>query len=259
MSNQAPWLSVVIPSFNEQRNLERGVLDLVYNYLCKQSYQWELILSDDGSTDGTLIELRSFADKDERIRLVANPHRGKGPTVKAGMLTARGKWRLFTDFDQSTPLPELENLLKYTDDYDIIIGSRELKGSLRDKEPFYRHLMGKGFNLLVQMLAVPGIWDTQCGFKLFSAKATTHLFPLLSIYGSEEIRTDAFTGAFDVELLYLARKYGFKIKEVPILWRHYETTRVNPVKDSWRMFKDIVRIRLASFLGKYPNKNAIGS
>lgn len=251
MAEKEPYLSVVIPSYNEKSNLKRGILDKVHLYLSKQKYDWEILLTDDGSTDGTTEQLKKFAQKHTNTRVVTNPHRGKGPTVSSGMLAATGQWRLFTDFDQSTPLPEVGLLLEETEEFDVVIGSREIEGALRDKEPFYRHLMGRGFNLVVQLLAVANIEDTQCGFKLFSAKATKKLFPLLKIYGQEQTRTDAFTGAFDVELLFLARKNGFKIKEVPILWRHYHTDRVDPIKDSWRMFKDIVRIRIAALRGQY--------
>ncbi len=251
MPQKTPFLSVIVPSYNENDNLERGVLDKVYLYLKKQNYDWELILTDDGSTDGTVKKLQQFAQNHLQTKVIENPHRGKGPTVSSGMLAANGQWRLFTDFDQSTPLPELEKLMDYCNQYEIVIGSREIKGALRDKEPIHRHLMGKGFNLLVQLLAVPGIQDTQCGFKLFSAQATETLFPSLQIYGQDQIKQDAFTGAFDVELLFLARKYGYQIKEIPILWKHHHTDRINPLKDSWRMFKDIVLIRLADFKQKY--------
>lgn len=250
MSNK-PYLSVIVPSYNEMENLKRGVLDDVYNYLKKQSYDFELILSDDGSKDGTLDALEAFAKKHPQVKLLANKHAGKAPTVKAGMKAATGDWCLFTDFDQSTPLKEIEKLLAYKEEYQVIIGSRELPGSERGKEPLHRHLMGKGFNLLVQILAIPGIWDTQCGFKLFSQEAKDKLFNQLYIYGSNKPRKDAFTGAFDVELLYLARKMNFKIKEVPILWKHFHSARVSPIKDSWRMLKDIIKIRLADLQGKY--------
>ncbi|MBD3250689.1 MAG: glycosyltransferase [Candidatus Pacebacteria bacterium] len=254
-SQATPYLSVVIPSYNELSNLKRGVLPQVLEYLHqfekKFDQTWELILSDDGSTDGTLELLNQFAAQDPRIKVLANQHAGKGPTVSKGMLTAKGKWRLFTDFDQSTPLSEVEKLLAFTPQYDLAIGSREIAGALRDKEPFYRHLMGRGFNFFVQALAVRGIEDTQCGFKLMSAQATDELFPKLYIYSERNASQDAFTGAFDVELLFLARKKGFKTKEVPILWKHYQTDRVNPIKDSWRMFKDIIKIRLAGLKGKY--------
>ena len=247
-----PYLSVVVPSFNEQRNISRGVLDTIVDFLEKQTYSWEVILSDDGSTDGTVESLKEFAKKHDHVYVVTNVHAGKAPTVKSGMLSAQGEWRLFTDFDQSTPLSEVAKLLAFAEEgYEVVIGSREISGALRDKEPFHRHLMGKGFNILVQLLAVPGVHDTQCGFKLLSAKATEKLFKQLVIYGGQKQRKDAFTGAFDVELLYLALKNKFRIKEVPIHWAYNETARVNPLKDSFRMFRDIVRIRLASLFGKY--------
>lgn len=247
-----PYLSVIIPSYNEQKNIKRGVIDQVLAYLKAQDYSWEVIFSDDGSTDGTIEALSRYASEEDQVFLLRNPHAGKAPTVATGMLEARGEWRLFTDFDQSTPLSEVEELLPYTSKgYEVIIGSREAPGARRDKEPLYRHLMGKVFNVLVQILAVPGIYDTQCGFKLFSEAATDVLFRRLVIYGGREERTDAYTGAFDVEVLYLARKLGFRIKEVPIRWMHSATDRVNPWKDSFRMLRDIVRIRLASLRNKY--------
>lgn len=249
----APYLSVVIPSYNELKNVRRGVLDEVLEYLKAQSYSWEVILTDDGSTDGTIEKLQAFASRHPHVHVVVNPHAGKGPTVQSGMLAAQGQWRLFTDFDQSTPLSELEKLWPFVEEgYQIVIGSREIAGAIRDKEPWYRHVMGKGFNFLVQSLAVRGIQDTQCGFKLFSSDATQRLFSELEVYGRSETRPDAFTGAFDVEVLYLARKRGYRIKEVPIVWHHHETDRVSPVKDSVRMLKDIVHIRLADVRGKYP-------
>lgn len=248
---KAPYLSVIIPSYNEQKNIARGVLNEVVKYLSAQSYDWELILSDDGSTDGTVEELQKFSKTNAAIKVLANPHAGKGPTVQSGMLAASGAWHLFTDFDQSTPLKEVEKLFAFSDKYPISIGSREISGAVRGDEPWYRHLMGKGFNFLVQMLAIPGIYDTQCGFKLFSLEASHQLFSKLYIYGRKETRPDAFTGAFDVEVLYLARKHGLGIKEVPIVWEHHETDRVNPLKDSLRMLRDIIQIRVADLSGKY--------
>ena len=251
-----PKLSVVIPSYNETRNIKRKVLEEVLSYLKKQTYTWEIVLSDDGSIDGTLDYLKKFAQKDRRIKLVVNEHAGKAQTVRNGMLKASGQWRLFTDFDQSTPLREIEKLWSYTEGtylnkYDVVIGSREMIGSKRDEEPWYRHLMGRGFNLVVQMFAVPGILDTQCRLKMFNEKATEELFKRLVVYGPKAKYKDAFTGAFDVELLFLAHKLGFKVREVPIEWAHHKTDRVSPVKDSLRMFRDILRIRLAFWQKKY--------
>ena len=249
-----PYLSIILPSYNESCNIARGVLDEVYKFLKDYERSWELILSDDGSTDNTIAQLEEFGKKDSRIIIIKNQHKGKGPTVKSGMLQAIGNWQLFTDFDQSTPLREVRKLLKYTGEYDVIFGSREIVGAKREKEPFYRHIMGRGFNFIVQLLAIPGVQDSQCGFKLFSAQATTKLFTNLYIYSGKNKRQDAFTGAFDVELLYLAKKYGFNLKEVPILWKHFQTNRVSPVRDSVLMFTDILRIKMADLMHKYPKK-----
>lgn len=247
----SPFLSVVIPSYNEMRNIKRRVLDHVIEYLKKQAYTWEVILTDDGSTDGTVSELHDFAKKHKQVRVVENIHRGKGPTVSSGMLSATGEYRLFTDFDQSTPIEDIERFLPFIrDGYDVVIGSRAVQGARREQEPLHRHIMGKGFNLLVQLIAVPGISDTQCGFKLFSAKATEDLFPKMVVYQAKE-RSDAFTGAFDVELLLLARRAGYSIAEVPVQWVHAESERVSPVKDSIRMFLDIVKIRWSDIMNRY--------
>lgn len=248
------YLSVVIPSYNELKNIKRNVLVEVVEYLSKQDYGWEVLLSDDGSTDGTVDELKKFAKKNKGVRVIENIHAGKGPTVQSGMLKAEGEWVIFTDFDQSTPIKEVEKLLKYKDSHQVIIGSREIKGAKRDKEPLHRHIMGKGFNFLVQTLAIPGIFDTQCGFKLFRNDANKDIFSNLIVYGRSEERPDAFTGAFDVEALFLARKMGYKVKEVPIIWHHNETDRVSPIKDSVRMLRDILKVRLTDLMGKYSIK-----
>ncbi|MEN8252812.1 MAG: dolichyl-phosphate beta-glucosyltransferase [Patescibacteria group bacterium] len=246
------YLSVVIPSYNEDKNFKRGVLDEVLAYLKKQDYTWELILSDDGSKKSFVEKLENFANKNKHVKLLKNIHAGKSAAVKSGILAANGDWRLFTDFDQSTPLSEIEKLFRYANNsYDVIIGSREMIGSKRAKEPWYRHLMGRVFNLVVQTLTIPGILDTQCGFKLFSREAAEKLFSSLVVYGDQGERSNAFTGAFDVEALYLAKKFAYKIREVPIIWKHYETDRVNPIKDSVLMFFDILKIRLAEMRGLY--------
>lgn len=247
-----PRLSIIIPSYNEMTNIERGVLTEIYDYLKNVDYGFELILSDDGSTDGTAAQLDKFAATHKNVTVLHNPHAGKGPTVQSGMLAAKGEWRLFTDFDQSTPISEIAKFWPHTDSYPIVIGSREGKGAVRDKEPIHRHIMGRGFNLLVQFLAIPGILDTQCGFKLFRGDVAEKLFSSLVIYGRKEERSDAFTGAFDVELLFLAIKYGIPIKEIPITWHHFETNRVSPIRDSVRMLRDILFIRLEDIKRSYP-------
>lgn len=245
------YLSVILPSYNEMRNISTGVLPQVFEYLKKQEYSWELILSDDGSTDGTKEELLAFAKGKKQVRVLTNPHRGKGPTVLTALAEARGEYALFSDFDQATPIWEVEKLLLFTKQgFDIVIGSREIAGALRHKEPFHRHLMGKGFNFFVQLFTIRGIKDTQCGFKLFSKMSLQKLLPKVKVYGGGK-QEGAYTGAFDVELLFIAKKLGFAIAEVPVHWKYVKTERVDPVKDSVRMLLDLFRIRLADLKGKY--------
>jgi dolichyl-phosphate beta-glucosyltransferase len=244
-------LSIVIPAYNEKDNIEKQVLNQVHLYLKKQPYQYQVIIVDDGSTDGSPELLGKFVANKKHWQLIRNPHQGKAQTVATGVSQAQGNLVLFTDFDQATPISEIEKLLPFIGrGYDVIIGSREVKGSKREKEPWYRHLMGRGFNLFVKLFTIKGIRDTQCGFKLFKTEVAQELFAALVVYGPRA-ETTAFTGAFDVELLYLAQKRGYRIAEVPIHWQHIPTTRVNPIKDSIRMFLDLVRIRLTDLLGKY--------
>jgi hypothetical protein len=168
---------------------------------------------------------------------------------------AKGKYVLFTDFDQATPVSEVEKLLPFMEKgYQIAIGSREVKGSKREKEPWYRHLMGKVFNVIVQLLTVRGILDTQCGFKLFTNLAAKDLFSSLVVYDkTEKVEKHAFTGAFDVELLFIAQKRGYRIAEVPVAWKHTPTERVHPIRDSIRMFIDVIKIRGIDLVGRYRN------
>lgn len=252
-----PFLSVVIPAYNEASNFTSGKLDEAYQYLKEQPYSFEMVLADDGSTDNTLELLKQFSQGKPEVSVYQNPHHGKGPTVTVGMLKAEGQNRLYTDFDQSTPISEVEKLLPFrTKGYDVIIGSREVKGSQRLDEPWYRHLMGRGFNFLVWLLTVRGIHDTQCGFKLFSREATEKLFPRLTVSVRNHPIKHPFTGAFDVELLFMANLIGFNIAEVPVIWHHIETKRVSPVKDSLRMFWEVVRIRWAHLRGVYREATA---
>lgn len=245
-----PSLSVIIPAYNEAVNFKKRKLDEVFDYLSSRDYSYELLLVDDGSTDATLERLTDFAKGKPQVRVLAEQHRGKAGTVRAGMLAAQGKYRLFTDFDQSTPIEEVEKMLPFfSKGYDIVIGSREVEGAARMKEPWYRHLMGRGFNWAVQILAVRGIHDTQCGFKMMTDRAAEDLFPRLS--ATIQPKKDAFTGAFDVELLFLARKLGYKTAEVPVQWEHVKTVRVNPIKDSVRMFWQLVLIRFAYLFHQY--------
>lgn len=244
-------LSVVIPAYNEADNFKAGKLVEVDDYLQKQSYLWEAIVVDDGSSDKTADLVESWIVGKADWKLIRNNHAGKAKTVETGMRAAKGQIRLFTDFDQATPINEVEKVINQVDQgADVVIGSRELAGASREKEPFIRHLMGRVFNVIVQIIALRGIQDSQCGFKAFTAKATKDLFSKLIVYKNHQA-ADAYTGAFDVELLFLARKGGYTISQVPVKWKYVDSTRVNPAKDSLRMLVDICKIRLAYLLGRY--------
>lgn len=245
------YLSVVIPAYNEEPNFNKGLVEEVPKYLEKQNYAYEILIVDDGSTDKTAELADAFAKKYQNVRVIKNPHEGKAETVKKGVEEAKGELILFTDFDQATPLSEVEKLLPFFPEYDIVIGSRQLPGAKRDKEPIYRHIMGLGFNLVVQAIAVRGIWDTQAGFKMFKSDIAKDLFTKLKVYGKGKKVQGALVTAFDVELLFIAKKHGYKIKEIPIIWHHVATTRVNPIKDSIKMFKDVVKVRANDLKGVY--------
>ena len=248
---EQPYLSVIIPAYNEEPNFKKGTIDQVPKYLEKQNYTYEILVVDDGSEDNTAKLAADFAKKHQNIKVINNPHQGKAETVKTGVLAANGKYILFTDFDQATPIWEIERLLPYFPEYDIVIGSRQLTGAKREKEPLYRHLMGLGFNLIVQTFAVRGIWDTQAGFKCFKGDVAKKIFERLKVYGKGRKVKGALVTAFDVELLFIARKINYKIKEVPIVWHHMATTRVSPIKDSLRMLRDVIKIRLNDLRGIY--------
>lgn len=251
-----PHLSVIIPVYNEERNIGPN-LALVEHYLETSGWDYELIIVDDGSQDRTPEIASRFAKGKPFTRLISNPHRGKAYAVKTGVMAATGDYILFADADLATPIQEVERLLEWITEhgYQVAIASREGIGARREGEPLYRHLMGRVFNSVVQILALKGVEDSQCGFKLFTREAAHRLFPMLYVYGGEGMEIKhAYTGAFDVELLFLARKLGYRIKEVPVTWSYVETERVNPLRDSFKMFRDVLRVRLADLLGKYRNQ-----
>ena len=246
-----PHLSIVIPAYNEEPNFKKGTIDEIPSYLDRQNYSYEILIVDDGSDDQTAKLADAFAKKHKQVKVIKNTHEGKAETVKKGVEEAKGDLILFTDFDQATPLSEVEKLLPFFPEYDIVIGSRQLPGAKRQKEPFHRHIMGIVFNLVVQIIAIRGIWDTQAGFKCFKSEVAKDLFSKLKVYGKGKKVQGALVTAFDVELLFIAKKHGFKIKEVPIIWHHVATSRVNPIKDSLRMLRDVIKIRLNDFKGIY--------
>lgn len=251
-SSSRPFLSIVVPAYNEERRLPQ-TLETIVAFLKQQAYDSELIVVDDGSLDRTAQVVETFVASHPRVQLIRNDHRGKGYAVRTGMLAARGHIVLFSDADLSTPIEEIGEMLPWFErGYGVVIGSREGKGARRIKEPFYRHLMGRAFNLIVRLLTVRGIDDTQCGFKAFRDDVARDVFSRMKLYGEDAKRiTDAMVTGFDVEVLFLAQKAGVKIKEIPVEWRYGNETKVNPLKDSYRNFRDVVMVRWNDWRGKY--------
>jgi glycosyltransferase involved in cell wall biosynthesis len=225
---------VVIPAYNEAGRISATLKEVV-DFLSTRRYRWEVVVADDGSTDATASQVMEWARRDARVRLVSMPHGGKGWAVKHGMLAARGRYRFMCDADLSMPIQHLERFLPpRLEGYHIAIGSRELSGSRRMGEPLLRRLMGKTFGLIVRLSLLPGIRDTQCGFKCIEAETAASLFPALRLGGF----------SFDVELLMLARRRGLRLVEVPIDWYYRPQSKVRPVRDAARMLGDVVRLRL---------------
>ena len=247
-------LSVVIPAYNEQRRLPE-TLRQVLHYLEAQSYTSEVIVADDGSSDATADLVEQLAAAHPALRVLRLDHRGKGYAVRAGALAARGNFVLLCDADLATPIEEWEKLSRFfAEGYDLVIGSREGLGAERLGEPWYRHLMGRVFNAVVQVVAIPGIQDTQCGFKALTAAAAQDLFNRVQIYGenAKPVQGAAVT-AFDVEVLFIARQRGYRIREVPVIWHYGVETKVDPLRDSYRNFRDVLAVRWYALRGRYPD------
>ena len=248
-------LSVVIPAFNEEGSLKKGVLNDVYDYLKNSNYKWQVLIVDDGSTDSTAKICEDFVSKHSGFKLMKEPHRGKGGTVISGMLEARGDYLLFADMDQATPLPEVEKLIDKLDNgFDIAIGSRHG----REGAPIIRKIMAYGFSLLRLLVLRLPFKDTQCGFKIFKKDAANRIFGKMKIFTQTQSNSAGFneknpsvSAGFDLEVLYLARKLGYKVAEVPVTWHHQEGTKVNPIRDSIEGFRDLMMVRLNSLQGKY--------
>lgn len=243
-----PYLSIVIPARNEEKRLPPA-LDRIAAYLRKQSFSSEIIVVENGSTDetGQVVE-RFIADEirpDDifEVRLLQSTP-GKGAAVKTGMLAAQGDYLVISDTDLAVPIEEVNKFLPpalKAQGYAIAIASREVPGAIRHGEPAYRHVMGRVFNMLVRLLAVPKIHDTQCGFKSFSREAAQAIFPLQSIDG----------WGFDVEVLYIAQHHGLPIVEIPVNWYYGDDSHIRPVQDTFNMFRELLKIRTNGRRGLY--------
>lgn len=247
-----PFLSVVIPSYDEMANLQKGVLDKAEHFLSKKDYSYEVIIVDDGSRDGSIAFVEQFTLENPHFTLIKNTHLGKAGAVTTGMLKARGDYVLFTDMDQATPIEEIDKLLPYfKKGFGIVIGSRSNK---RKGAPWTRVLMAKGMIFARTLfVGLSGISDTQCGFKCFKKGTSQKLFQKIYDlhHGFKKVSGSSVSAGFDVELLYIAQKMGYKIKEVSVNWLYVETRRVNPLKDSIDGFFDLLRIKLNAIKGIY--------
>lgn len=225
-------LSFIIPAYNEAERIGRS-LEKAIAYFSTCSYSWEIVVVDDGSGDATPEIVRGFEGRG--VKLLQQPaNMGKGAAVARGMLETTGDVRVFSDADFSTPVEETGRLLPFMKEYDVAIGSRAVDRSMvKVHQPWYRETMGKMFNLLVQVLAVPGIKDTQCGFKGFRGDVAEAVFSRTKIQGF----------SFDVEALFIARKFGYTIHEFPVEWHNDARSTLNPITDSIRMLQELLRIR----------------
>lgn len=245
------FLSVVIPSYDEMANLQKGVLDKVIHFLQKKKISFEVIVVDDGSTDGSIEFVEKFTKENPHTKIIKNGHTGKAGAVTAGMLAASGKYILFADMDQATPIEEIDKLLPFFDQgYDIVIGSRKNR---RKGSPLGRVIMSRAWMMLRNMVIGLGIEDTQCGFKMFSNKAAKRIFTKMETihHGFDKVSGSSVSAGFDVELLYIGKLMGFKIKEVPVSWLYVETRRVNPIRESIEGINYLMQIKQNKSSGKY--------
>jgi dolichyl-phosphate beta-glucosyltransferase len=238
MSN--PFLSIIIPAHNEENRLPETLAQVV-EFIEKQTYSVEVLVVENASHDKTLQIAQDFASRYPFIQAIHEELPGKGRAVRTGMLTAKGEHRFFADADLSMPISEVTRFLPPEVDIPIAIASREAPGAIRYDEPAYRHITGRVFNGLIRSLVLPGLQDTQCGFKMFRAEVAEELFKRQTLMG----------WSFDVELLYIASLRGLPILEIPIPWYFNPESKVNVLHDSWRMFRDLLVIRRNGRLGKY--------
>lgn len=242
-------LSVIIPSYNESKNLKKQVLEEVGDYLKQQTYEYEVIIVDDGSSDDSVDLINKYISKNQHFKLIQNKHGGKAIAVMTGMLESKGDIALFTDMDQATPISEVEKLIPlFSEGIDIVIGSR----TGRKGAPFIRKVSAWGFSVLRAIILGLPFKDTQCGFKAFDRASIEKIIPKIKHeWGVVHAGGGAVNAGFDVELLYLAKKYGFKILEIPVEWKYVDTERVQIIKDSLAAIYDMFRIRINDFKGKY--------
>ncbi|MCR4329732.1 MAG: glycosyltransferase [Candidatus Roizmanbacteria bacterium] len=245
-------ISIIFPIYNEVKNLQKGVLDKVLNYARSQKNVIEVLIVDDGSTDESLSILKKeYIGKYPKLHVLEKKHSGKAFSVIAGIKHAKGNIVLFSDIDLATPIEEAQKLIdEIVNGCDIVIGSRTKE---RQGAPLIRKFMAYGFILFRSyLIGLPTIRDTQCGFKAFKKKAALDTISHLKVYKKElELDRSSVSAGFDLEFLFVAHKLGYKIQEVPVIWRHVETKNVNFLTDSFEAIRDLFRVKLNYIRGKY--------
>jgi dolichyl-phosphate beta-glucosyltransferase len=235
-----PFLSIIIPAHNEQNRLP-GTLEKIFHFLEQQSFPSEVIVVENGSTDHTHQVAQEFLKQHANLRVLQSA-KGKGSAVQHGVLAAQGEYRFMCDADLSMPVEEIVKFIPpKLQNFDIAIASREARGAVRFNEPSYRHWGGRGINFLIQALILPGLNDTQCGFKCFRGEVAEDLFRRQTMHG----------WSFDIEVLYIARRHGYHIVEIPIHWYHFSDSKVSALRDAMRMISDIFLIHANARRGLY--------
>jgi dolichyl-phosphate beta-glucosyltransferase len=234
------FLSVIIPAHNEESRLP-DTLEQVFRFLGRQSFESEVLVVENGSTDRTFEVAQQFAGKHANCRVMQS-EKGKGAAVRRGMIEARGEYRFMCDADLSMPVEEIEKFIPpKLEAFDVAMASREAMGAVRYNEPSYRHIGGRGINYIIQLLILPGLNDTQCGFKCLRAGIAQEIFKRQTLNG----------WSFDIEMLYLARRRRYRVREIPIHWYYHPETKVSAVRDALRMIVDIFRIHANALRGLY--------
>jgi len=240
-----PFLSIIIPAHNEEKRLP-ATLEQVFAFLKQQPFSSEVIVVENGSRDQTYSTAQSFAERHPSLHVVRNDRRGKGLAIQRGVKEATGTYVFLCDADLSMPVDEIRKFIPpQLQHADIAIASREAPGAVRYNEPYYRHFTGRVFNTLIRFLVLPGLQDTQCGFKCIRAEVARDIFPYQTLTG----------WAFDVELLYIARCHGYEVVEIPIDWYFNADSKISVLRDSLRMFLDLLLIRRNARHGLYDRKS----
>jgi dolichyl-phosphate beta-glucosyltransferase len=246
VESRNPPLSIVIPAFNEAGRLP-ATLDRLVSFAESRPFVIEVLVVDNASTDSTKAVVMEYVSRYPVVKYLQESIRGKGAAVRTGILAASGEYLVFCDADLAVPIEEVDKFFPpRLQDFDVAIGSREAEGARRYGEPFYRHLMGRIFNLVVRAMLLPGLQDTQCGFKCFRRDVARDLFSANRIHG----------WSFDIEILYVARLRGYRIVEVSVPWYYGEQSKVSPLGDTWRMLNEILKIRENGRRGIYKSSLA---